>query len=144
MFNWFKRKTKKSNTRIGPEKTSEEDLKGLVIASIKYVVGIDGTIYVEFFWDSENQEDANENFSSLFCQINSGDLLESTVGFIEETLRGEGQEDEFARFFSNVLDEQKARIEPLLSSIGMGGKSDDEVVVKPTDVAQSMFKGNET
>ena len=28
-------------------------------------------------------------------EINSGDLLESTVGFIEETLRGEGQEDEF-------------------------------------------------
>ena len=141
MFGWFK---KKKESRFGPEQISDEDIEGLVAASIKYVVGIDGTVYVQFFWDSDTRDDASEAFSTLFSQINSGDLLESTIGFIEETLRDEGQEDEFARFFTSFLENQQARIAPLLSSLGMDQNSEDQVVVKPTDIVQGGFRGDQT
>ena len=148
MFGWFKKKSKKKG-KVGPEEILDKEIEGLVAASIKYVVGVDGTVYVQYFWDSDAKDDANEDFSNLFSQINSGELFESTIGFIEETLRGNGEEDEFARFFSNVLQNQQAKVEPILDAIKtdlLGGinKSDDEVVVKPTDVGQMPFKGNQT
>jgi len=143
MFGWFKKKDKKTN-RIGPEEILDEELEGLVTASLKYVVGIDGIVYVQFFWDSDTRDDANETFADLFSKINNGDLFESTIGFIESSLREEGQEDEFARFFSKVLENQREKIEPLLDSLGINEKSDDEVVVKPTDVAHTTFRGNQT
>tara|TARA_R110002110_G_scaffold201091_1_gene411956 strand:+ start:3451 stop:3897 length:447 start_codon:yes stop_codon:yes gene_type:complete len=148
MFGWFKKKSEKKG-KVGPEEILDGEIEGLVSASIKYVVGVDGTVYVQFFWDSDSKDDANEDFANLFSQVNSGDLFESTIGFIEETLRDNGQEDEFALFFSKVLQNQQAKVEPILNAIKtdlLAGidKSDDEVVVKPTDVGQMPFKGNQT
>ena len=82
MLNWFKKKPKK-------EKTSriEEELKGKAVASMRYVVDKEGTVYLDFFWDGDTFDDANESFSILFSQINSGDLLEDSVKFIGETQR---------------------------------------------------------
>ena len=148
MFNWIRKKPKKDDepkkVRFGPEEIADEDLEGLRVASLKYVVGIDGQVYIEFFWDEDVSEDANSAFSELFSKVNSGDLLESSVQFIEKTLEEAGQEDEFAKFFTSILEKQKERIQPFLESMGISEKSDNEVIVKPTDVSRMTFRGNQS
>ena len=137
MLNWFKKKPKK-------EKTSriEEELKGNAVASMRYVVDKEGTVYLDFFWDGDMFDDANESFSILFSQINSGDLLEDSVKFIGETLKENDNEEEFTKFFTNLMEIQQAKIIETLGTIAE--KSEEEVVVKPTDIASHVFKGIQT
>ena len=52
MFNWLRKKPKKpkkdnepKKARFGPEEIADEDLQGLRVASLKYVVGIDGQVF---------------------------------------------------------------------------------------------------
>ena len=137
MVNWFKKKPKK-------EKTSriEEELKGKAVASMRYVVDKEGTVYLDFFWDGDTFDDANESFSILFSQINSGDLLEDSVKFIGETLKENDNEEEFTKFFTNLMEIQQAKIIETLGTIAE--KSEEEVVVKPTDIASHVFKGIQT
>ena len=137
MLNWFKKKPKK-------EKTSriEEELKGKAVASMRYVVDKEGTVYLDFFWDGATFDDANESFSILFSQINSGDLLEDSVKFIGETLKENDNEEEFTKFFTNLMEIQQAKIIETLGTIAE--KSEEEVVVKPTDIASHVFKGIQT
>lgn len=142
MFKWFKKKDKQK--KIGPEQILNSELDGLVVASMQYVVGIDGTIYLQFSWDDDVNDNANEAFSALFSQINSGDLLEQSMIFIEETLREQGQEKEFRTFYDNVLENQRVRIQPILDSLEMEQMTSDEVVVKPTDIIQGGFRGDQT
>jgi len=139
-FKWFKKKEKSSI--ILP---SEDALKGLAVASMRYVVDKEGTVYLDFFWDNDLIPTANEAFAVLFSQINSGDLLEESIKFIEETLKESGDEEEFRHFFVNVVELQKERIKPFLESFSLNvEKTDDEVVVKPTDIAHRVFRGNQT
>lgn len=137
MLNWFKKKPKK-------EKTSriEEELKGKAVASMRYVVDKEGTVYLDFFWDGDMFDDANESFSILFSQINSGDLLEDSVKFIGETLKENDNEEEFTKFFTNLMEIQQAKIIETLGTIVE--KNEEEVVVKPTDIASHVFKGIQT
>ena len=137
MLNWFKKKPKK-------EKTSriEEELKGKAVASMRYVVDKEGTVYLDFFWDGDTFDDANESFSILFSQINAGDLLEDSVKFIGETLKENDNEEEFTKFFTNLMEIQQAKIIETLGTIAE--KSEEEVVVKPTDIASHVFKGIQT
>ena len=137
MLNWFKKKPKK-------EKTSriEEELKGKAVASMRYVVDKEGTVYLDFFWDGDTFDDANASFSILFSQINSGDLLEDSVKFIGETLKENDNEEEFTKFFTNLMEIQQAKIIETLGTIAE--KSEEEVVVKPTDIASHVFKGIQT
>ena len=137
MLNWFKKKPKK-------EKTSriEEELKGKAVASMRYVVDKEGTVYLDFFWDGDTFDDANESFSILFSQINSGDLLEDSVKFIGETLKENDNEEEFTKFFTNLMEIQQAKIIETLGTIAE--KSEEEVVVKPTDIASHVLKGIQT
>ena len=137
MLNWFKKKPKK-------EKTSriEEELKGKAVASMRYVVDKEGTVYLDFFWDGDTFDDANESFSILFSQINSGDLLEDSVKFIGETLKENDNEEEFTKFFTNLMEIQQAKIIETLGTIAE--KSEEEVLVKPTDIASHVFKGIQT
>ena len=137
MLNWFKKKPKK-------EKTSriEEELKGKAVASMRYVVDKEGTVYLDFFWDGDTFDAANESFSILFSQINSGDLLEDSVKFIGETLKENDNEEEFTKFFTNLMEIQQAKIIETLGTIAE--KSEEEVVVKPTDIASHVFKGIQT
>ena len=140
MFNWFKKKFRKK------EKPSiEDDLKGKAVASMRYVVDEEGTVYLDFFWDNDLTSTANETFAIMFSQINSGDLLEESMKFIEQTLTENGDHEEFRQFFANILELQEARIAPILESLGLNaGKTDDEVVVKPTDIAHRVFRWNQT
>ena len=137
MLNWFKKKPKK-------EKTSriEEELKGKAVASMRYVVDKEGTVYLDFFWDGDTFDDANESFSILFSQINSGDLLEDSVKIIGETLKENDNVEEFTKFFTNLMEIQQAKIIETLGTIAE--KSEEEVVVKPTDIASHVFKGIQT
>ena len=137
MLNWFKKKPKK-------EKTSriEEELKGKAVASMRYVVDKECTVYLDFFWDGDTFDDANESFSILFSQINSGDLLEDSVKFIGETLKENDNEEEFTKFFTNLMEIQQAKIIETLGTIVE--KNEEEVVVKPTDIASHVFKGIQT
>ena len=137
MLNWFKKKPKK-------EKTSriEEELKGKAVASMRYVVDKEGTVYLDFFWDGDTFDDANESFSILFSQINSGDLLEDSVKFIGETLKENDNEEEFTKFFTNLMEIQQAKIIETLGTIAE--KREEEVVVKPTDIASHVFNGIQT
>ena len=147
MFNWIKNKLKKKEKETKDEirYDTEEDLEGLAIASMRYVVDKEGIVYLDFFWDSDASDSANETFSILFSQINTGDLLEESMNFIEETLTEKGEVEEFQQFYDNVLEIQRSNIGPFLESLGIDTKeTDDEVVVKPTDIADRMFKGNQT
>ena len=137
MLNWFKKKPKK-------EKTSriEEELKGKAVASMRYVVDKEGTVYLDFFWDGDTFDDANESFSILFSQLNSGEILEDSVKFIGETLKENDNEEEFTKFFTNLMEIQQAKIIETLGTIAE--KSEEEVVVKPTDIASHVFKGIQT
>ena len=126
---------------------AEDDLNGMIVASMRYVVDIDGTIYLDFYWDSESESnpEANETFSELFYKINSGELLSESIAFIGKTLKEDGQSEEFERFYQNSVELQRLYALPILASLGIFPEKDDsEVVVKPTDIAQLLFKGNET
>ena len=136
MFKWFKKKKEKSPI--------EDELKGKAVASMRYVVDKEGIVYLDFFWDND-LPNANESFSVLFSQINAGELLEESVKFIGETLTEKGEDEEFTQFFSNIMEIQQARIEPLLEVLSSSDeKTGDEVVVKPTDIASHVFRGNQT
>ena len=142
MFKWLKKKDKQK--KADPKEILGSDLEDLIIASMHYVVGIDGIVYLEFSWNDDVDIDANEAFATLFSQINSGDLLEQSMAFIEETLKDQGQEKEFLTFYNNVLENQRARIQPILDSLEMHQTTSDEVVVKPTDIIQGGFRGDQT
>ena len=131
MFKWFKsilfkRKVKKKT-----------------LAYIKYIVGTDDVLYVDFKWDSDKDPAANQSFSELFFQINNGHLLESTMEFIKDQLVENGDEVEFARFITNILALQEESLKPLMDSLGLGlEETEDEVVVKPTDIGERVLGGN--
>jgi len=139
MFKWVKskfKKKKKERDKIEPE------LKGKAVASMRYVADKEGTVYLDFFWDNDIHPNANEAFSSLFCKINSGDLLEESVKFIGETLNESGEQEEFTKFFTNLMEFQQSKMLETLQTITE--KSEEEVVVKPTDIASHVFKGIQT
>mgnify|MGYP003628848531 CR=1 FL=1 len=141
MLKWFKNRFKKKEKKS----SIETELKGKAVASMRYVTDIEGVVYLDFMWDRDVSSNASEAFSVLFSQINGGDLLEESIKFIGETLIEKGEEEEFTQFFSNVMEIQQAKIEPLLDTLNTNGeKSGDEVVVKPTDIASHVFRGNQT
>jgi hypothetical protein len=147
MFKWLKKKfSRKKSPSI------EDELKGKAVASMRYVLDKDGIIYLDFFWDNDIIPTANEAFTVLFSQINSGDLLEESLKFIEETLRENGEDGEFNKFFASFVELQREKIQPFLESFNIKTGEDvvkptddgDEVVVKPTDIASHVFRGNQT
>tara|TARA_R100000908_G_scaffold63390_2_gene44359 strand:- start:1777 stop:2190 length:414 start_codon:yes stop_codon:yes gene_type:complete len=137
MFNWLKKKKKKPSPK--------EEFNGNAVASMQYVVGKDGVIYLEFFWDEEASTDACEVFASLFSQINSSELMEESMMFIKDTLDSRDESDKYITFHSAVLELQRAKIEPLLASMVVEEEEIiDEVVVKPTDLTPDTFGGNQS
>ena len=72
MFNWIRKKPKKDDepkkVRFGPEEIADEDLEGLRVASLKYVVGIDGQVYIEFFGTKTYQKMQTVRSLSFFLK----------------------------------------------------------------------------
>tara|TARA_R100001244_G_scaffold64447_1_gene53345 strand:+ start:524 stop:949 length:426 start_codon:yes stop_codon:yes gene_type:complete len=141
MLKWFRNRFKKKEKKSA----IETGLKDKTVASMRYLVDEEGTVYIDFFWDNNLYPNANEAFSVLFSQINAGDLLEESVKFIGDTLTEKGEEEEFTQFFSNLMEIQHSKIKPLLDMLNTNSeKAEDKVVVKPTDIASHVFRGNQT
>ena len=90
-------------------------------------------------FDFDSDERSNEMFSEMSHQIHNGDLIDSSISFIEERLEEKGRNSDFLQFEENIkiLDTIKNHpITEILSSV-----QGDEVVVKPTDIARTVLKG---
>ena len=129
MFKWFKKKPQPKQERL------ESFLNGHQF--VIFTVDKDGIINMDFDFDSD--ERSNEMFSEMFHQIHNGDLIDSSISFIEERLEEKGRNSDFLQFEENIkiLDTIKNHpITEILSSV-----QGDEVVVKPTDIARTVLKG---
>jgi len=132
MFKWvkkalFKRKVKKNT-----------------VAYIKYLIGTDGFVYIDFGWDDKKDNMANESFTELFFKVQSGQLLDNSVDFIREECFKNGNKEEFSRFIKNLIVFQQENLEPMLEAMGINlEEEEDKVVVKPTDIGESVIRGNE-
>tara|TARA_R100001377_G_C3194677_1_gene112167 strand:+ start:651 stop:1043 length:393 start_codon:yes stop_codon:yes gene_type:complete len=127
MFKWFKKKSK--------QQEAETLLNGHQF--IIFTVDKDGVINMDFDFDSD--EVSNEMFSEMFHQIHNGDLIETSVSFIEERLEEKGRSSDYSNFEENIRILNTIKNDPLteiLSSV-----QSDEVVVKPTDIAKTVLKG---
>ena len=114
-----------------PEEGSLESQSGWII----YTVDDDGLINMDF--DFNNDYKSNENFSELFHQLNKGDLLENGLSFIKKTLELQGRESDLKDFNENTEILNKVRGNIFLDLLTQG---EEEVVVKPTDIAKNILK----
>lgn len=128
MFKWIKKSLLRR--RVKKETT----------AYIKYIVGVDGFVYIDFGWGNGKDRLANESFSELFFKVHNGHLLENSLDFIKEECLGRGNEKEFATFLTNLIRIQE---ENLGITKEINPKKEDKVVVKPTDIGDSVLRGNE-
>tara|TARA_Y100000593_G_scaffold89635_1_gene174284 strand:+ start:3415 stop:3852 length:438 start_codon:yes stop_codon:yes gene_type:complete len=145
MFNWFKKKKKTEEQQKIEPTDQRTEFGGLAVASMRYVVGVDSVIYLEFYWDEDANEDAISIFTDLFSQINNGELLETSVDFIKETLDSEGEGHKFKKFYLPLIELQKSKLQPFMEAFGKQiDKAKDEVVVKPTDLTRETFGGNQS
>ena len=132
MFKWvkkalFKRKVKKNT-----------------VAYIKYLIGTDGFVYIDFEWDDKKDKMANESFAELFFEVHSGQLLDNSVDFIREECLKRGDKEEFSRFIKNLIVFQQENLQPMMEAMGISlEEEEDKVVVKPTDIGESVIRGNE-
>ncbi len=132
MFKWvkkalFKRKVKKNT-----------------VAYIKYLIGTDGFVYIDFEWDDKKDKMANESFAELFFEVHSGQLLDNSVDFIREECLKRGDKEEFSRFIKNLIVFQQENLQPMMESMGINLEEEvDKVVVKPTDIGERVLRGNE-
>jgi hypothetical protein len=115
-------------------------IKKETVAHIKYIFGVDGFVYIDFGWSNSKDRLANEAFSELFFKVHNGYLLENSIDFIKEECLERGDEKEFATFVKNLIQLQE---EGLGSTIEINPKKEDKVVVKPTDIGESVLRGNE-
>jgi len=131
MFRWIKnfllRRKVKKNT----------------VAYIKYLIGTDGFVYIDFGWHNSKDEMANEAFSEMFFEVHSGGLLDNSVEFIKEECLRSGDKEGFARFIKNLITAQQENLEPMMESMEINAEKTDAVLVKPTDVVGHILRGNE-
>ena len=108
MFKWikkalFKRKVKKKT-----------------VAYIKYLIGVDGFVYIDFGWNDNKDRMANESFTELFFKVHSGQLLDNSVDFIKEECLKNGDKEGFTRFLGNLIVFQQENLQPMMESIITG------------------------
>ena len=129
MFKWFKKK----------HQSKEKQVEGFLAGHqfIIFTVDKDGVINMDFDLDSD--EVSNEMFSEMFHQIHNGDLIETSVSFMKERLEEKSRGSDYSNFEENIRILNTIKNDPLteiLSSV-----QGDEVVVKPTDIAKTVLKG---
>jgi hypothetical protein len=129
MFKWFKKKPR----------PKQEQAEGFLAGHqfIIFTVDKDGAINMDFDFDSDAV--SNEMFSEMFHQIHNGDLLDSAVSFVKEKLEEKGRSSDLSDFEENITILNTIKNHPIteiLSSV-----QGDEVVVKPTDIAKTVLKG---
>tara|TARA_R100001244_G_scaffold91110_1_gene69036 strand:- start:3744 stop:4142 length:399 start_codon:yes stop_codon:yes gene_type:complete len=132
MFKWIKRALFKRKVNKN------------TVAYIKYLIGTDGFVYIDFGWDEKKEKMANESFAELFFKIHSSQLLDNSVDFIKEECLKNGDKEEFARFIKNLITFQQEDLQPMMESMGISLEEEvDKVVVKPTDIGERVLRGNE-
>ena len=108
-----------------------EDQSGWIV----YSVDEDGIINMDF--DFSGDKLSNEHFSEMFHQINKGDLLENALSFIKQTLEDDDRTTDLENFNDNIEILEKLRNNVILDFLIEGS---EEVVVKPTDIANNILK----
>tara|TARA_R100001198_G_scaffold91950_1_gene70718 strand:- start:23 stop:439 length:417 start_codon:yes stop_codon:yes gene_type:complete len=111
---------------------SLEDQSGWIV----YSVDEDGIINMDF--DLKSDKLSNEHFSELFHQINNGDLLENAISFIKQSLEDDDRSSDLEEFNDNIDMLNKLRGNLLLDLLTQN--EEEEVVVKPTDIAKIILK----
>ena len=130
----FKKWLGKKEEKIEEKETSFkslEDQSGWIV----YSVDQDGIINMDF--DFKSDKLSNEHFSELFHQINNGDLLENAISFIKQSLEDDDRSSDFEEFNDNVDILNKLRGNLLLDLLT---QNKEKVVVKPTDIANTILK----
>ncbi len=127
---WFN-KTEEVETQEETQSFSLEDQAGWIV----YSVDEDGIINMDFEFNSDKL--SNEHFSEMFHQINKGDLLENALSFIKQTLEDDNRTIDLEDFNDNIETLEKIRNNVILDFLTQGS---EEVVVKPTDIANNILK----
>ena len=108
-----------------------QDQLGWIIFSVDN----DGIINMDFDFGTDKR--SNENFSELFDQINNGDLLKTSVAFIQSSLKQQERMSDLEEFNENTEVLKKMRNDILSDLLT---QENEEVVVKPTDIAKLILK----
>ena len=117
------------------------------VAHIKYLVDEDDQIYIDYKWNKKLDKEAVNVFSMLFFNINSGEMSDDSISFIQQNCAENGLTEEF-EIFSETLTYLTENLEHEISTLTDSlikpstEKSGDEVVVKPTDVGIVSNKGH--
>ena len=127
---WFS-KTEEVEIEEEVQSSSLEGQAGWIV----YSVDKDGMINMDF--DFKSDKLSNEHFSELFHQINKGDLLKNALAFIEQTLEDSDRILELEDFNDNIEILDKLRNNIFLDLLT---QEEEEVVVKPTDIARNILK----
>ena len=132
----FKKWFSKAEKEIEVEE-KESPFKSLENQSgwIVYSVDQEGIINMDF--DFKSDKLSNEHFSELFHQINKGDLLENGLAFIRQSLEEDDRSSDFEEFNENTDILNKLRGNIFLDLLT---QNKEKVVVKPTDIANTILK----
>ena len=132
---WFNRTSKKTTKEDALLNKGLESQTGWIIFSVDN----DGIINMDF--DFTTGKKSNELFSELFDQINNGDLLKTSTSFIQESLKQQERMSDLEEFNENTELLKKIRNHVFLDLLdAQKSEKNEEVVVKPTDIAKLILK----
>tara|TARA_R110000824_G_scaffold187701_3_gene368966 strand:+ start:2226 stop:2654 length:429 start_codon:yes stop_codon:yes gene_type:complete len=138
MFKWFNKASKKTKETAKENSLLNEGLEGQT-GWIIFSVDAGGIINMDF--DFTTGKEYNELFSELFDQINNGDLLKTSTGFIRESLKQQKRTSDLEEFDKNTEVLKKIRNDVFLDLLNaQKSEKNEEVVVKPTDIAKLILK----
>ena len=112
-----------------------------------YSVDKDGVIDLDFKFDVDSTQ-SGELFSEMFYQLNNGQLLETSLIFIYKTLK-QIDPDTAKEFNENIEILNKISNNFIINGIARTPEVNsphinDEVVVKPSDIAKSVLGGEKS
>ena len=137
----FKKLVSKLKKEKDEPKRPIEDATGYLL----FTVDNEGIIGLDFGFDKSSTE-SNELFSEMFHQLNTGQLMETGATFIEESLK-EVDPKIAEDFTENIEILEKLKDNIFLNAVTRTpeislGNPEEEVVVKPSDIAKSFLGGD--
>lgn len=130
MFNFLRKRTVESIE----EDVSKGNESPQQIATVTYHVDKDGFIWVDCFW-SGKQEGSHVAFADLLEKISNGELLGSTMEFIESNCDTEEKKIAYDEVVETVLRLQQKRLFDVMNEATLPSmEMDEEPVVSPINV----------